>query len=358
MRFIRSAFTFPVLVVLCASQAAFPQQTAAQRIPHQLQKGIAAGMQRGVDYLLANQKEDGSWENHVGITALAATAINQMPGDNPQKQGPAVKKALEYIIGHAKPDGGIYGESVQNYSTAVSVMALVASGNPEYKTLIENAQKYMVGIQITGDPNDKTFGGIGYSSKSRPDLPNLTYALEALKTSGLSEDNPVWKRAVQFVQRTQNRTESNDQEYSLNDGGFTYMPGMGWQTAEPRSYGSMTYAGILSYSYADIKKGDPRVEAAMDWIRKNYTLEQNPNIGQKAVYYYYMVFAKALKAYGEPFITDGKGRRHNWREELCAKLLELQYPDGYWVNTDPAEWQDNKVLVTAFTLIALENALQ
>ena len=182
--------------------------------------------------------------------------------------------------------------------------------------------------------------------------------MEALKTSGLSENNPVWKRAVQFIQRTQNRTESNDQSYSLNDGGFTYMPGMGWQTEEPRSYGSMTYTGILSYSYTDIKKGDPRVESAMDWIRNHYTLEENPGVGQKAVYYYYMVFSKALEAYGEPFIVDGKGRRHNWREELCTKLLELQYPEGYWVNTDPAEWQDNKELVTAFTLITLEHALQ
>jgi len=357
MHLFRTALTFLTLVVLCSSQVVFSQQTA-QLISPQTQKDVAASVQRGVDYLLKNQKEDGSWDNHIGITGLAATALMKLPGDNPHKQGPAVKKALEYIVGHAKPDGGIYGDSVQNYSTAVSVMALVASGNPEYKTLIENGQKYMAGIQITGDPNDKTYGGIGYSSKQRPDLPNLQYALEALKASGLPEDNPVWKRAVQFIQRTQNRTESNDQSYSLNDGGFTYMPGMGWQTKEPKSYGSMTYAGILSYSYADIKKGDPRIEAAMDWIRKNYTLEENPGVGQKAVYYYYMVFAKALNAYGDPFIVDDKGRRHNWREDLCLKMIELQYPDGYWVNTDPAEWQDNKILVTAFTLIALEHALQ
>ncbi|MBN2321813.1 MAG: terpene cyclase/mutase family protein, partial [Acidobacteria bacterium] len=226
----RKAFTFLILFVLCSTQVVFSQQTAAQLIPPQAQKEIAASMQRGVDYLLENQKEDGSWEDHVGITALAVAAIMKMPGENPHKQGAAVKKALDYIVSHAKPDGGIHSDSVQNYSTAVSVMALVASGNPGYKNLIEKAQKYMVGIQITGDPNDKTYGGIGYSSKSRPDLPNLTYALEALKTSGLSEDNPAWKRAVQFIQRTQNRTESNDQEYSLNDGGFSYMPGMGWQT--------------------------------------------------------------------------------------------------------------------------------
>ena len=113
----------------------------------------------------------------------------------------------------AKPDGGIYDKDNQNYNTAVSMMALLASGNPEYKPLIAKAQNYIVGIQRgNGDgmtPDDKTYGGIGYNSRQRPDLPNLQYALEALKASGLPEDNPAWKRALQFIQRTQNRTESN-----------------------------------------------------------------------------------------------------------------------------------------------------
>ena len=47
-------------------------------------------------------------------------------------------------------------------------------------------------------------------------------------------------------------------------------------------------------------------------------VDENPGIGQKTVYYYYMVFAKALHAMGEPVITDSKGRKHNWREDLAA----------------------------------------
>ena len=36
----------------------------------------------------------------------------------------------------------------------------------------------------------------------------------------------------------------------------------------------------------------------------------------------------------------------------------MQHPEGFWVNTDKAEWQDNKVLVTAFTLSAIEAILK
>jgi squalene-hopene/tetraprenyl-beta-curcumene cyclase len=57
-------------------------------------------------------------------------------------------------------------------------------------------------------------------------------------------------------------------------------------------------------------------------------------------------------------IVDSKGQRHNWREDLGRKLLALQKPEGYWVNTDPAEMQDNRVLVTAFTMSAIEAILQ
>jgi squalene-hopene/tetraprenyl-beta-curcumene cyclase len=346
-----------LLLVLCITQLGVSQKKSDSEISAQLRKDILAAIEKGVNFLLKEQKSNGCWEDHVGITALATTAILKQPG-GAHKKDPEVKKSLSFIAGLAKPNGGIYGEGTENYSTAVSIMALAASGDSGYKTLIANGQKYLKGIQITGSKEDKNYGGIGYSSKGRADLPNLEYALEALKASGLSESDPVWQKAITFLQRTQNRTESNDQSYSLNDGGFTYGPGMGWQDTGQNSYGSMTYAGILSYSFASLKKGDPRVEAAMNWIRQHYTLDENPGVGQKAVYYYYMVFAKALQAYGDPIVVDAKNRRHNWREELGKKMLELQHPEGYWVNTEPAEWQTKKPLVTAFTLIALEHALQ
>ena len=100
------------------------------------------------------------------------------------------------------------------------------------------------------------------------------------------------------------------------------------------------------------------VQSVLKWLRSNYTLEENPGIGDKAIYYYYMVMAKALQASGEGIIVDAKGQRHNWREELARKLIALQHDEGYWVNTNKAEMQDNKVLVTSFTLMAVQAVLQ
>ena len=61
---------------------------------------------------------------------------------------------------------------------------------------------------------------------------------------------------------------------------------------------------------------------------------------------------------GEGIIVDAKGQRHNWSEELARKLIALQHDEGYWVNTNKAEMQDNKVLVTSFTLMAMQAVLQ
>ena len=36
-----------------------------------------------------------------------------------------------------------------------------------------------------------------------------------------------------------------------------------------RSYGSISYAGLLSYIYADLKRNDPRVLAVFEWLRRN-----------------------------------------------------------------------------------------
>jgi squalene-hopene/tetraprenyl-beta-curcumene cyclase len=188
---------------------------------------------------------------------------------------------------------------------------------------------------------------------------SLEYALRAMKETDLPANSDAWQKAIAFLQRTQNNSETNDQKWAANDGGFVYYPGFSYHVdGGTRSYGSVSYAGLLSYTWANVKKNDPRVQGVVKWIRDNYTVDENPGMGQKTVYYYYMVFAKALQALGRPTIVDARGRSHNWREEMGRKLLSLQHADGYWVNSVPDEMQDNKTLVTAFTMAAIQAILQ
>ena len=341
------------------------QPPAAAPLSAATRQKLVASLNKGAAFLHQQQKPDGKYDNHPGITAMAAAALLRQPGAR-DKELATVGKTLDYLKALAKPDGGIYEQMIPHYITAVAVQAFTAGGRAADKPTIDKARKYLAdhlldegeGIQ----KSDKFYGGMGYGGTSdggMADIISLEYSLRAMKEAELPANDAAWQKAITFLQRTQNNKETNDQKFTADDGGFIYYPGYSQIEGTTQSYGSATYAGILSYSWANLQKNDRRVTDAFKWIGEHYTLDENPGIGQKAVYYYYMVFAKALHAMGEPIITDSKGGKHNWREELAAKMMSLQLADGSWVNDkNPAEMQGNKTLVTSFSMMTIEAILQ
>jgi squalene-hopene/tetraprenyl-beta-curcumene cyclase len=317
----------------------------------------------GLHYLREQQAEDGSWSNSVGITALALRAFLESYRKYNEGDGPFITRPIQFLLAHINEDGSI-SETNQNrnYNTAVAITALQATGNSNYREAITNAQKFLTRLQLEegeGYERDHAYyGGIGYGGDERPDLSNQYLALEGLNSTRLDRNDPVWGRALVFISRSQNRSESNDQTWAGNDGGFTYMPGYS-PHGGTGSYGGMTHAGLLSLLFAGAEKDDPRVQAAYDWIRTHYTLDDNPGAKDKqGIFYYYNAFAKSMQAYGEAEMTDSNGTTHNWRNDLTAKLLSLQGKDGAWVNADsPRWWEGNKDLVTAWSVIALNLVL-
>jgi squalene-hopene/tetraprenyl-beta-curcumene cyclase len=64
-----------------------------------------------------------------------------------------------------------------------------------------------------------------------------------------------------------------------------------------------------------------------------------------------------MTAFGGDEITDADGNVHNWRNDLAAKLIELQDSDGSWINERSGRWwEDNRDLTTARASIALSLA--
>lgn len=332
---------------------------AAPAMDPALKKKAQRATDRGLHYLREHQQQDGSWSDSVGVTALALRAFLGSHRGYNEGDGAFITKPVAYILYHINRDGSI-SEAAQNrnYNTAVSITALQATGNAKYAETIRNGQNFLKGLQIDEqegyDKTHKYYGGIGYGGDERPDLSNQYMALEALKATALDPNDPVWEKALVFVSRSQNRSESNDQEFAGNDGGFTYMPGYS-PHGGAGSYGSMTHAGLISLLYAGADKSDPRVKAAYDWIRSHYTLEDNPGAKNKqGLFYYYNAFAKSMYAYGDADITDSKGVKHNWRDDLARKLLSLQDKDGSWVNKESHRWwEGDPNLATAWSVIAL-----
>ena len=121
-----------------------------------------------------------------------------------------------------------------------------------------------------------------------------------------------------------------------------------------RSYGSMSYAGLLSFIYAKMDASDPRVAAARDWLGRNYTIKENPGMGPQGMFYYFHTMAKALTILEEDTLTLPDGRKVDWRDELAKRLFDLQDAKGFWVNANGRWWEKDPVLVTCYALLTLE----
>jgi len=125
-----------------------------------------------------------------------------------------------------------------------------------------------------------------------------------------------------------------------------------------RYYGSISYAGMLSFIYAGLTPADPRVKAALEWLGDNYTVDENPGQGAEGLYYYYHTMAKALATASIKTLKTKSGNA-DWTKDLARKLISLQNDNGSWVNTASGRWMESDpVLVTAYTVLALEQVFE
>jgi squalene-hopene/tetraprenyl-beta-curcumene cyclase len=338
---------------------------------------VRHAIDKGLAWLEQNQNTNGFWStpDHPAMTALVLDAFQLRPDRDPKSEPVPVQKGYDYLMSCVQSDGGIYRKEMQSYNTSVALMAILLRERPENQPVITKARKFLIGLQVeSGDPADPFNGGIGYgATDKRPDLSNTVLAMEALYCSKRpwDEKSPAepdlnWKAAIHFVQSCQNLPSYNSEKWASDDpqnkGGFVYAPGqsMAGETNLPsgrvalRSYGSMGYAGLLSYIYADLKPDDPRVTAVKEWLRTNYTVEENPVMGLQGVYYYYFVMSKALTLCDLGTLDTKDGKTVNWREQLALKLINLQQADGSWTNSNGRWWEKDPALDSAFSLIALD----
>lgn len=387
MRKVRKVLGIIALVVLLLVLAAWlyyqgnkPQHAMdpAKAMPAQpAGNAILDAIGRGADFLARHQEADGDFvagrlAPHAAFSGLALEVLTKLPADFLAKQTPEYRARIQkmtadciaFIRTQSKPDGGIYtdipGYSFGVYSTSVALVALRDAGVGPDDPVMKNAQKYLLASRSSGKGIAE--GGAGYQPGTRPDLNNTVNLLEALEASGLPKDDPAYKQALQFIDNCQNRSENNRSGFPVtDDGGFVYLPGQspagkvtladGKEAAA--SYGTMTYAGLVSFLYSDVDKNDPRVQSAYNWIKKNYDLRENVGCKERGLYYYYRIMAKALIRYGEKELTTADGKKHLWAQDLARTLVSLQKPDGSWVNSSTAYLEGDPVLVTAYALRAL-----
>jgi hypothetical protein len=124
-----------------------------------------------------------------------------------------------------------------------------------------------------------------------------------------------------------------------------------------QSFGSMTYAGLLSLVYANVSRDDPRVTSAWDWARNHWTLSENPGKGPEGLFYFYNILVKCLDVFGDETIALPDGTRIPWRQDVLRQFLSLQQEDGSWFNAANRFWEGDPVLVTSYMILSIRRAL-
>lgn len=402
-----SAFVATVLAVpatTATEQTLTIRGDAPVEMSESLRREAEAAIHRGKEWLLKTQHEDGHWSNPAfpALTALPLWALvigEGSPDDD------AVQRAVDFLLKSVNPDGSIFnqpreerrGGGLSTYNTAISMTALHLTGKPELVAVVQNAREFLAKSQHLGD--DIYYGGMGYDAATdRPyaDLSNSVIAYEAMRlTEGVEDFRDAgeervdldWNAALAFIQRVHNDPRFNDQPWVNPDpderGGFAYHPEQTragtMEDADGiirfRSMPGMTYAGMLSYIYAGVDRDDPRVQATVEWAIRHWNLDTAARIPEnndhadeiasrekkEGLFYFYNVLSKGLATYGQDVLAPENGEAFNWRIDLIKQLLSRQRIDtdgtGYWVNDVSRYWESDRVLVTAYTLIALHIAL-
>jgi squalene-hopene/tetraprenyl-beta-curcumene cyclase len=361
---------------------------------------------------------------YPAITGLIINGMAMEPGlSKPGAMDPALASGVKYLLAMQQPDGGIYDRILPSYNTSICISALAQVKTPESAAAVRRATAFLKTLQWSEDAategaagkevkratkDDPFYGGVGYGRSGRPDMSNLAFFVQAMHDAEVPESDPAFQRALVFLQRVQMDGRINDQPYATgsHQGGFIYSTGEGGdkkgagqsmaglieesmddgtKVSRLRAYGTMTYKGFKSYIYAHLSKDDPRVTAAMDWIRRHYTLAENPGVGADGTYYYLVTFARAMDAWGaetldvwplrapgaetkapaggpEPAPAEpapsGPAQARDWANDLIDRLAELQNADGSFRSVDDRWMESNPVLITAYGLIALEHAVR
>lgn len=335
-----------------------------------LSASIDDSLLKGAKFLLSQQDGSGYWSDRQmpALSALPLWALGCVDTASDKELSARIaaarKSAAAYILATQRGDGGFYvpkpgrgGSGLGNYNTSVCLSALFESKLAPSAALLK-AREYIASSQLVGD--DTMAGGFGYDKISRrryADMSNTSYALDAMRrTESLEEFRTGGKRVDLDWDKALSFVENLMKKEGPQAGGAAYnetTPQAG-KNVDPkgkvhlRAYGSMTYAAVLSMCHAKLDRADPRVRQSFEYLSKNWSVDENPGMGNQGLYYFYDIMARALSASGAEEVGG-----HDWKKELSAKVMSLQKSDGSWMNDNNRFWEADPVLCTAFAMLTL-----
>ena len=300
-----------ILAVLVARVA--PAQTPDDP---ELNARVDRAVERGLEYLAARQKADGSYDQSHGRTAaipalagMAFLAKGYLPGDGPY--GENINRALDYVLSCANSKG-YFGERENGKMYAHSIATLFLSEvsgmvDAERQKKLDVALAKAIKIILDAQAVRKSTqhqGGWRYSpDSSDSDMSCSGWALMALRSCRLNGGAVPPKTisdAVEYVKRHGNK----------DTGGFGYQG--------PDGTINLTGAGMLCLELCG-QHNDPATLRAAGFLMKNYKSLAHSD---RCFYGMYYSAQGLFQLGGESWQTFS-----TWMYET---FIPLQKGDGSW----------------------------
>lgn len=284
---------------------------------------VVAAVDRGLEYLVKVQSEDGGYgrsggySSHAGITGLAGLAF-LANGSVPDrgKYGKNAAKCLEFILAHTGRSGFISGGGVSHgpmyghgFATLFLAESYGMSPRPDVREKLSRAVDLIVRTQ--NDEGGWRYQPIKYDADLSVTICSIM-ALRAARNNGIKVPRSTIDKAIDYVKKSANP-----------DGGFSYTLGSR-SSAFPRSA-----AGVCSLFNCGIYTG-PEVEKGLE-----YLLKFRPGAGnaqQHGHYFYGNYYATQAM-----FIAGGDYWRQ-WWPAISQDLLKKQESSGSWSGSAGREY--------------------
>jgi hypothetical protein len=292
---------------------------AQQNDAPELTVKASQAIDKGLQYLLANQRDDGSWaagengERATAITSLALMAFMaraEFPGSGPN--GAALARAKDWLLKQAKEaPNGYLGSTM--YEHGMATLALTElwgmTGVREDDEALQKAIEAAVDVILRSQSD---IGGWRY--QPNPNAGNDTsatatvfVALASARQAGIPVSNETIAKVVSYLEMAANP----------KTGGFVYVPS-GRGVAGTDTVGS-TAGGAYAAQLAGAREAE-MVEGALRYLE-----ERAPGIFQGVGFYYYCHYY-ALQA----MVQASDERYAKWYPQIRDALIARQSEDGSW----------------------------
>lgn len=292
-----------------------PTETTGEGAAPELTEAADRAIERGLQYLIATQNQDGSWSGTDGKFKMAGTSLGLMAfmvrGEFPGfgRNGAALDRAKDFLLKHDRESstgyaGGMYEHGL--YTLALSELWGMTANKEDNKALQVALERAVQVILRAQSP----LGGWRYHA--RPDCGQDTsvtamvfVSLASARQAGILVPTETIDRVVSYLR---------DQVWNEKTGGFGYQGNTG-------STLSCTGGGAYAAQLCGMRDTE-WVQASIRYLENSPKIFNNEEIG-----YYFYCHYYAMQA----MVQAGEEHYAKWYPQIRDALVRIQQPDGSWI---------------------------